>query len=488
MKSRIVILSLLACFSLRGATYYIDYGAADDSAAGTSTATPWKRCPGMTGFAGSYSHSAGDVFIFKGGVVWPLRLTVGYSGTTGSPDVYKTDASWYTGGTWARAIIDPDGASSGILCSGQSNVTFDGIHVRDCGLSNRGMSLVYGDGFTVTNCWIQSRAVNGLEWYVTANTATKFHVRNSLFSENPNSIYCFGATNTIASDVFIDGNTFLGHSDVDPEGSHPDGIQFGGWAPESNPPQVSGGYTFTNVVISHNIFKGDWPYGGTSQVFFGEGVGGADIHNNQFAFDNTTDLVANYMFSPGLVYVFRSSYIRIYNNTFSSDAIKATNTGARDGVNVSHSCKDVWIKNNIFSEMEFPVNASGTNLSGIQIDYNLYKVRSGGYAVWYNGSRSSNLATIQSWGFETNGIIDDPEFHTLPSSGVAGVYTVQGTSPAIGEGADLGSTYQIDAAGNLRSAPWDIGAYEYDGSEPPPPSSPGRSTAASARVGTLIVR
>ena len=34
------------------ATYYIDYASGNDSNNGLSIASPWKRCPGMTNFAG----------------------------------------------------------------------------------------------------------------------------------------------------------------------------------------------------------------------------------------------------------------------------------------------------------------------------------------------------------------------------------------------------------------------------------------------------
>jgi hypothetical protein len=51
-------------------TYYIDYSSGLDSNNGTSKSTPWKRDPYMVGFAGSYTHAAGDIHIFKGGVTW----------------------------------------------------------------------------------------------------------------------------------------------------------------------------------------------------------------------------------------------------------------------------------------------------------------------------------------------------------------------------------------------------------------------------------
>jgi len=77
----------------QSATYYINYQNGSDSNTGRSASTPWKRCPGMVGFTGSYAHSNGDIFVFKGGVTWPTPsssglLIMGYSGGVGSEDKY----------------------------------------------------------------------------------------------------------------------------------------------------------------------------------------------------------------------------------------------------------------------------------------------------------------------------------------------------------------------------------------------------------------
>src|SRR5215212_3372194 len=86
---------LAAAAHAHATTYYIDFGAADDSKTGTSKSTPWKRCPGMAGFGGSYSHQAGDRFIFKGGVTWSkscfqMKVTAGGSSDT-NRDYYGVD-------------------------------------------------------------------------------------------------------------------------------------------------------------------------------------------------------------------------------------------------------------------------------------------------------------------------------------------------------------------------------------------------------------
>ncbi len=138
-KALLVLLLCLVCVFGWGTTYYIDYGAADDSANGTSTGTPWKRCPGMQGFAGSYSHSAGDRFIFKGGITWPnsvFRFVIANSGSSGNIDYYGVDISYYTGGSWARPIFDLEGSQvSGtnqvIFIQLEDYITIDNIEIKN---------------------------------------------------------------------------------------------------------------------------------------------------------------------------------------------------------------------------------------------------------------------------------------------------------------------------------------------------------------------
>ncbi len=137
-------------------TYHIDYNAANDSGAATKI-DPWKRAPGMVGFAGSYSHSAGDRFIFKGGVTWPsaaLPLTISNSGTSGSQDYYGVDATWYNGGSWTRPIFDLELASgkynavyvnSDVIYVDVDNIEMKRLYIND---NSAARSLFYADGLS----------------------------------------------------------------------------------------------------------------------------------------------------------------------------------------------------------------------------------------------------------------------------------------------------------------------------------------------------
>jgi hypothetical protein len=114
MRSFLLTLSLLLALPVSAATYYFDYATGSDANNGTSKSTPWKHHPSMEPFSGSYTHVAGDQFIFKGGVTWPnaaLPMYIRTGGTAGNLDYYGVDQTWFTGASWARPIFDGGGVN-----------------------------------------------------------------------------------------------------------------------------------------------------------------------------------------------------------------------------------------------------------------------------------------------------------------------------------------------------------------------------------------
>ena len=129
-----LVLSLWAAVSATAATYYIDFAGGSDSNPGTSMAAPWKRHPYMKGFTGSYSHQAGDRFIFKGGVVWTgcWPLTVNVGGSASAYDYYGVTNTWYAGTSWTRPVFDGGGGSTTLMTIGTINYLYvDGIEFRN---------------------------------------------------------------------------------------------------------------------------------------------------------------------------------------------------------------------------------------------------------------------------------------------------------------------------------------------------------------------
>lgn len=145
------------------ATYYIDYGAGSDSNNGTSKSTPWKKCPGMSGFGGTYSHSAGDRFIFKGGVTWPrLGIFITAGGTASNYDYFGVDTTWYAGSAWSRPILDAQSAFSNVIQIDHSAtyVQFDNFDIRNTyAASTQSTASIFLNGnhdITISNCWIHA--------------------------------------------------------------------------------------------------------------------------------------------------------------------------------------------------------------------------------------------------------------------------------------------------------------------------------------------
>jgi hypothetical protein len=93
-------------------TFYVSYTSGSETNSGTSAGSAWQRAPGMRGFSASYSHRAGDHFVFEGGVRWPngaLPLIAVGSGEPGNEDYYGVDRSWYAGAKYEAPVFDAEG-------------------------------------------------------------------------------------------------------------------------------------------------------------------------------------------------------------------------------------------------------------------------------------------------------------------------------------------------------------------------------------------
>lgn len=102
------VLPLLAACAARLAatTYWVDYSAGRDSAAGTSSASAWQHCPGdpaATANPASTALAPGDTVLFKGGVSYVLTGATGiilrWNGGAGLPITYDGNSAgaWGTG-------------------------------------------------------------------------------------------------------------------------------------------------------------------------------------------------------------------------------------------------------------------------------------------------------------------------------------------------------------------------------------------------------
>jgi len=159
MKNTPLILAILMAFCTYtgAATYYIDYESGDDSASGLTKESPWKLQPYMNGFAGAYTHVAGDRFIFRGAVTWPntaFPLVIKKGGSSeSSRDYYGIDRDWFSGTSRGRPVFDLQ-----LMQVAGNNIIVD-IH-------NKGYSLSYItiEGFEVKNQYWQGPRTYGRDY------------------------------------------------------------------------------------------------------------------------------------------------------------------------------------------------------------------------------------------------------------------------------------------------------------------------------------
>ena len=171
----ILLLSALSFSVATAATYYIDFSSGSNSNAGTQL-NPWKSHPYMTnaarcaGALPTYSHVAGDRFIFKGGATWPNAcfpiIPLGASGDANHIDYYGADQTWYAGATWAQPIFDAGGSvipthnNFFYNLYGRAYLTLDNFELTGYHWSGTGgLSLMVGMG-NGTNVLVQNLTIH----------------------------------------------------------------------------------------------------------------------------------------------------------------------------------------------------------------------------------------------------------------------------------------------------------------------------------------
>lgn len=421
----------------------------------------------MPGFAGSYTHSAGDVFVFKGGVTWPytaLPLTIGYSGSAGNVDYYGVDLSWYSGGSWSRPIFDGGGTKMGIYAYSKSYFTLDNIEI-----TNQGADPSTAESILITNAHdieIKNMLINPLGYCglhmadgATDNKANIL-IHDNTFSNALKNFFFDGerTAGTISNFRFYN-NHFAGSAVTGWTSQHSNTIFLRGLNPGYGGRAVRAGYSFTGVYIYNNLFDGSWQYGNTAWIFLQRAASDVYIYNNVVGFDNTTDYMSNGSTMGNGIDVEYGNNVNIYNNTISSAGEYTGETGFAFGIVVQYMAagETATIKNNIIYKARLGIGASG---AGITSDYNLIYLRSGGfYGECHNGTNQTSWTTWQSLGCDTHGVNTDPLLTNATTTPFD--ISITSGSPAIEIGADLSAYFTTDYLGNTRQVPWVIGAYDY---------------------------
>lgn len=230
------------------------------------------------------------------------------------------------------------------------------------------------------------------------------------------------------------------------------------------------GATITNLYITNNYIGGAW--GETAHGTSGIGLSGdPGIIYNTIIANNVVSFLTGGA-GNGAVRLFNTTKTLVANNTFH------TATADLSMARLFTTMTDVVFTNNIFSgfDIGFYSVPQATSLPTAS-DKNIFH-----NTVYYARLDSDWLETLAAWqayGFDSNSLTNDPLF----VSAATGNYQLQSGSPAIGAGANLSGVFNIDITGATRSAPWDIGAYEYGSS--PAPEAPG---VRRINAGRVIVR
>jgi hypothetical protein len=455
-----------------GTTYYVDFAGGADSNNGTAKANPWKYAPGMaacTANCAAYSHSAGDQFIFKGGVTWDNTVapwTNAYSGAAGNPDYYGVDATWYTGGSWTHPVFDGGSIASiplsyklGYFKFTGSYLTFDSLQVQNIGIAGTNQDN-YALSFTGHDLLIENMVLpvqSRIAILVTEGSGTT--VSNFTFSGNTISKCSWGiaiavnTSNTIVDNVTINGNTFRDFHDQIANGKHADGIFLYGPSASGTDPS----FYINAPTIYDNQFYGDWS---ASDIGSGAGVtaliglfynvnGPRRVYTNVAAISAAT---GGYFYSGGNIAGVPDSSVYIYNN---SAFVPSTWQGFAGGGFPS------YITNNIFSggSNGFPVLTTDS-YNGLHVTNNDFYNQPAGGCWIHEPAGCKTYAQFVAQGFNANGFNQDPVFTS--SSNLA----LQPTSPAIGAGVDLSATFTTDITGATYTVPWPMGAYKFTAGGP----------------------
>ena len=382
------------------ATYYIDYSTGSDANSGLSKTSPWQHQPYMKGFTGTYTHQAGDVFIFKGGVTWAYSasdpifpMTIKAGGSTSAPDQYTVDKTWYDGSSYTPPIFDGCQTAEGLNVCGlngaatlgansyligddtgifnASNLTINGLQLQDIGDpvpaggddSGIAIDLLGSESnLTISNCTIIPHSRIGIAY--SNNTAhnplntSGIYIYNNVIKDTTLAAFLTGSPNYTVNDVEVYNNTFYGAGNAlgniaTQEGNHMDSIQVG--CPAGC---VANQITMTNIDLHDNKFIGlfSGPY--TAMYYSNGGTSNTNIYNNVFGFENNTPETGQGVMTALLTFSHSVGFadygnINIYNNTFSSDALTGYGIGANSGISFNSISNanptSIDVRNNIFS-------------------------------------------------------------------------------------------------------------------------------------------
>ncbi len=470
-------------------TFYIDYSVADDSSANpNSKVTPWKRAPGMVGFAGTYTHQAGDRFIFKGGVTWPsatLPLSIASGGSNDSTrDYYGVDPTWFSSGSWTRPIFDGGKSQTGIKLANQlSYVNIDGLEVRNVApYAIFGVALQH---ITVSNSYLHG-------WWHTAASDSWYLAGGFVNYANP-----YAYLNVSITDVVVTHSTI---TNADGDGNSGSGVAMASEVSFSEIAYAPELLMYGNQnVHDNNIHDLTVSYSGDAVehpnvLYFAQSNGWAQTTMDRYIYNNWIHDLRNgtypvlYLSTMGS---WKSSGNKayIFNNVFTNLGVYPILFDAESDNNTTASALQYYFWNNTF-QLNGNVVFQAADRAGEQFGYVEVK---NNHAIDgtldYNPATSKNPSGMWPSYVQSNNLSQTMAQANAQGYTATNFFAPQNSSGSTtGAGANLSSSgivaLQSDTSRGGNKTPitrpstgsWEIGAYEYTGT---PSTLPTSSLSAS---------
>ena len=469
-----IVAMAMAIFTLssvvHAATYYVDFAGGADGNNATNKATPWKHHPYMTGWTGSYSHRAGDSFIFRGGVTWNktcLPMTITSGGSASAQDYYGVDQSWFAGDSWARPIF-----------SAQNNGTNSAVGTN---LSNWMLTFEAGyitvDNFEFTGFyWDQfsgSRSVGMIHTYY-SGVLTNLHVLNCYLHN-----WTHGAvtTNLTTGPALTSDNFFAIAFTGSPNTSNPgtvvsncviaNALDASGYAPG----EAINGYIdlITHNTIS-NVCNAILPASTNTTVCYNN-IGPLEVSFPNYPEAQHPNAIES--LAIGGYFSVHDNYIHDTHPADTSIIVIFSGGNAGDS--------DVWIYNNVCWNVGRACydldNRGGATIA--RVFNNTFAPAPKAWAMQVTVPGKTNIASlyatnnlcISTIGMASGGFTAYNTNHNLvltPALAAAGGFTAatkyaptSSAAPTVDTGAPTAYATDILGVSRPQGAAWDIGAYEY---------------------------
>ncbi len=424
----------------------------DKNAAGSNNGSSWSNAWESFGAISWSSVNAGDIIYISGGsdsTIYNETLTVGKSGTSGSRIVISHGTE---SGHNGKVIIDGGNTlSNGILVNGRSYVTVTGFTVRythdgSIEVSNSDHIIVENCDITVTGrAGVYVRQNNNIE-VRGCNIATGSYVNtqtDGMYSQlNTDNVYH-------NNHIVVNNSEPTGHDDCIQSFQDNNLTAHSNYLEQNNskPNNSQGIYTTT-------------PTGGVFK-FYNNIVNLTQSGSNGITFRRLT--------GAGTVQI-------VGNTAYGQNSATLIQTTEVD---------NPVIKNNIIYSGNSGYAARVLNWAGnpSNIENNLVYAPNAAN-VWNFNGVSKSWSQWRALGFDVHGKNADPKFTSINNKN----FSLQQTSPGVDAGLAAGSPYNVDIMGVSRpqGQNYDMGAYEYNGGNPNPDTTPPEVTGASISVTTQV--